>query len=80
MSAKWHKRTFVEWSNSRTMGLYNGALIAQEGRSGRRRQAQNHQHRDPAERCDDPAPPLEASELGTPLGIGWTVRARQSSP
>jgi len=74
MSAKWHKRTFVEWSNSRTMGLYNGALIAQEGRSGRRRQAQDHQHRDPAERCDDlaercddPAPPLEAGELGTPL-------------
>ena len=68
MSALCQKRTLVEWSNSRPMALYNGALIAQEGRSlGRRRQAQNHQHRDPAERCYDPAPPLEASELGTPL-------------
>jgi hypothetical protein len=68
MSAKCQKRTLVEWSNSRPMCLDSGALIAQEGLSlGRRRQAQHHQHRNPAERCDDPAPPLEASELGTPL-------------
>ncbi|MGI9403866.1 MAG: hypothetical protein ACR2OF_05080 [Hyphomicrobium sp.] len=62
------KRTLVEWSNSHAMRLYKAALIAQEGRSlGRRRQSQQHQHRDPAERCGDPVPSLEASELGTPL-------------
>ncbi len=32
MSAKCQKRTLVEWSNSRPMCLYSGALIAQEDR------------------------------------------------